>query len=127
MTAERYGEALEAIDRAIAINPAVALFVELRALCLAGLGRHEEVRSEIARLENWQGPDPVGPFAMGMAYMALDDVERGLDQWEAAVRQRDFFMPYLRVISALRPLRAHPRFQAILQSMWPDHGPFEVD
>ncbi len=64
---------------------------------------------------------------MAIAYMGIGEVERALDKMEQAVRERDFLTPYLRAQERWRPLRAHPRFQAILQGMWPDHGPFEVD
>ena len=64
---------------------------------------------------------------MGTAYLALGELERAMDSWEQAVRERDFFAPYLRAVPRFRPLRANSRFQAILQSMWPDHGPFEVE
>lgn len=127
MAEERWEAALEEFDEAIAADPEIPLGVAGRAVCLAGLHRHDETKEAIARLENWEGPESVGPFAMGYAYLAGGRVEDALDQWEEAVRQRDLFTPYARLSAQLRPLRAHPRFQAILQSMWPEHGPFEMD
>ena len=125
--AGRYAEAVEAYDHALVIDPEMAMVVALRAIYLARLGRDDEARSEVARLEKWEGRDPPGPYAMAIAYMALGEVERALDMMEQAVTEREFLAPYVRAIPRWRPLRAHPRFQAILQSMWPDHGPFEVE
>jgi TolB-like protein len=124
---DRYDEAAQALQRAATIDPELTLAVAVRALYLAQLGRAEEVQREVDRILNWEGPEPVGSYILGLAHQALGDIERALDLFEKAVEEGDFLVPFLRASPRLRPLRAHPRFQAILQSMWPDHGPFEVE
>jgi TolB-like protein/Flp pilus assembly protein TadD len=124
--AGRNAEALVAIDRAIAIDPDVPIAVAVRARVLAALDRTEEARSEVARLVEWKGDYPVTGYPMGLAYVSIGELERALDCWEAAVAERDFFAPFLRSVPRYRPLRANPRFQAILRSMWPEHGPFQA-
>jgi len=125
--AERWEEALVAVDRAIAIDPDVPIAVAMRANILVALDRPEEAQSEVTRLVDWKGKYPVTGYPMGLAYMAIGDLDKALDHWEAAVAEHDFFAPFLRSIPRYRPLRAHPRFQAILRSMWPEHGPFRVE
>jgi TolB-like protein/Flp pilus assembly protein TadD len=124
---DRPDEALEAIDGALKADPQMGLAVALRVFLLAVLGRRDEAEQEEARLDRWGGEDPVGGYALGLARMALGDVEGAMDMWEKAVRERDFSVPFLRASTRFRPLRAHPRFQAILQTMWPGHGEFPVD
>lgn len=123
----RFAEAAQALERAAAIDTELTLAVAVRALYLAQLGREEEVQKEVERLENWEGSEPVGSYIMGLANLARGDTERAIDCWERAVDEGDFLVPFVRATPRLRPLRAHPRFQALLQRMWPDHGPFEVD
>jgi adenylate cyclase len=124
---ERYEEAERALRRAYTIDPELALAVAVRALYLGALGRTDELRAEFDRLMNWEGAEPVGAHIKALAHQALGDLERALDFYEQAVEERDFLVPFIRSSPRMRPLRAHPRFQALLQRMWPDHGPFEVE
>lgn len=123
---ERYEEAVNALERAETIDPELTLAAAVRALYLAQLGRGEEVRREVERLLNWEGSEPVGSYIIGLAHMARGEIERAIDYWERAVDEGDFLVPFVRSTPRLRALRAHPRFQALLQRMWPDHGRFEV-
>jgi Flp pilus assembly protein TadD len=123
---ERFDEAVTTLARAEAIDQELTLAVAVRALYMAQLGRQEEVRVEFERLLSWGGAEPVGPYVIGLAHLARGDVERAIDSWEQAVEEGDFLVPFVRSMPRLRSLRAHPRFQALLQRMWPDHGPFEV-
>ena len=124
---DRGEEADRALTQAVAIDPDNALALAVRAFARSRLGRTEEAGEDIRRLESWTGSEPVGPFLLAYVRLALGDVEGAIDLWEQSVEQRDFFAPFLRCTQRLYPLRAHPRFQALLQRMWPDHGPFEVE
>jgi TolB-like protein/Flp pilus assembly protein TadD len=124
---DRPAEALDAIDAALRLDPQMGLAAAVRVFLLAVLGRGQEAEAEAGRLDRWGGEDPVGGYALGLARMALGDVDAAMEMWEQAVRERDFSVPFLRASTRFRPLRAHPRFQAILQSMWPGHGEFPVE
>ena len=124
---DRFEEAAAALGRAATIDPELTLAVAVRTLYLAQLGRVEEVQHEFDRLVNWAGSEPVGSFVIAIAHQALGDTETALGLYEKAVDEGDFLAPFLRSSPRFRPMRAHPRFQALLQRMWPDHGPFEVD
>jgi TolB-like protein/Flp pilus assembly protein TadD len=120
-------EAEQSLTQAIAIDPDNALALAVRAVVRSRLGWTEKADEDIQRLRGWTGSEPVGPFLLAYVHLALDDVEGAIALWQQSVAQGDFFAPFLRCTPRFRPLRAHPRFQALLQHMWPDHGPFEVD
>ncbi|MGD8872631.1 MAG: hypothetical protein PVJ80_13740, partial [Gemmatimonadota bacterium] len=123
----RFEESERSLTQSVAIDPENALALTVRAFVRSQLGWKDEAQQDIERLENWTGSDPVGPFLHAYVHLIRGDVDGAIDLWEQAVEQGDFFAPFLRCTPRFRPLRAHPRFQALLQRMWPDHGPFEVD
>jgi TolB-like protein len=122
---ERYEDAIKSLEQSIAIDPGYSLAVAVRALFRAQLGHPEDVGQAIDRLSDPDGPGG-GPFLLAYLHLAAQDIDKAMDFFEQAVAEGDFLAPFIRCTPRLNPMRAHPRFQALLQRMWPDHGPFEV-
>ncbi len=63
------------------------------------------------------GEMQVPSFYLAMAYLILEDRERAIDWLEVAVRERSEYVVYLNVDPAFEGLRAHPRFQRLLDGI----------
>ena len=57
------------------------------------------------------------PVALARAYAALGDVSRGIEWFGRAIEERTQFLMYWRVDDELAPLRADPRFAALLRQL----------
>lgn len=109
----RYPEALVALDRS---DPEwrSADAVALRGYIDATVGREEEARRALQRLESgWSAP--VSSFHKSFIHVALGEHERAIDLLELAARERTLLVRLLNVEPNLEPLREHPRFQALLR------------
>ena len=76
------------------------------------LGRHAEAKTMLGKLQasSWGTAHPVLSAAI---YAQWGDTARALDWLEAAMRQHDTYLEYLKAFAFFDPLRNEPRFQAI--------------
>jgi len=116
----RYEEAIPVWGRLRELAPGVPLFEARRASSLMRVGRGEEAVSVFQEIERRAATEYVDPLTLAVYPLLVGDVERALDHLEAGLRQRAFLMLWMRATPRYRPLRGHPRFQAILRAMWPD-------
>ncbi|MGH9465365.1 MAG: TPR end-of-group domain-containing protein, partial [Thermoanaerobaculia bacterium] len=56
-------------------------------------------------------------FEVALAYAQLGELDRAFECLEQAYLTRSAWMPYLKVETRLDPLRADPRFKALLDRM----------
>jgi len=140
-----YGEALEAIRRIKAINAEVspqfvttlgftALMrgdlagalqaaspgnyvgqVEVRTIAYAKLGRQTEFNAEMAKLYGLIGDD--GAYNYGQIYAQAGQPDRAIDWLDKAITLADAGLVDIRVDPMLDPLRALPRFEAVLRRL----------
>jgi hypothetical protein len=59
----------------------------------------------------------VSPFHAALIHYGLGDLEQSLDLIEQSVAERSWFVRLLNVDRMFDPLRAHPRFQQILETV----------
>jgi tetratricopeptide (TPR) repeat protein len=140
--ATRYVEAIAATDRAFAIDNRFRNAWEWRARALFQLGRGDEAIQALAKgvyadhaaaLEravseggaeaglrhllaitgDWPAREEFA-WRRGPWRLLLGDREGGLDELEKAYELRNYHLMYLKVDPVYDPIRAHPRFQAIL-------------
>ena len=84
---------------------------------LARAGRTAEADAILLRLEALAEREYVSPVAMATINLGLGDVERALDWTERAREHRRGWLAYLKVNPLLDPMRAHPRFDALIREM----------
>jgi tetratricopeptide (TPR) repeat protein len=116
---ERYDEALEELDAAEhmfgGIDAAWNTQVHMdRGKIYAIRGETEKVEAELAALMHSSGKHN-RCFAISMLLFALGRTEEAMDWLEAAATAHEPFVTILRVIPDCDPMRAHPRFQALLK------------
>jgi tetratricopeptide (TPR) repeat protein len=114
----RYQEAIAAHQKALAKYPN-RNFSWALARTYAVAGRTADARKIMAGLESGRPGDAVHPWFIAGAYVALGEHEKAMRWLEKAYEARSLFLPNLRRERSagldLRPLRSHPRFQALLR------------
>ena len=89
--------------------------VGLRGGMFAMRGQVEDARRMLQRLEDLAAVRYVSPFHRAFVHFALGDVDRTFDLLEEGVAERSWFVRVLAADPMFDPLRAHPRFRAILE------------
>jgi len=84
---------------------------------LAAAGDPSYAQQIAAELEEKIKSEYVSPVELAIVYIALGDKEKALDWTSRAVDERRGWAAYLRVHPILDPLRAEPRFDALVQRM----------
>ncbi len=109
----RLGEALAAIDE---VNSPSAQLLAARAEVLAASGEKDAARALVEQVEQRMGAIPPA-VALAGARLALGDQEAALAWLEKALAQGDQLLLRLKVNPMWDPLRAEPRFRALLRRM----------
>jgi len=80
LSERRYAEAIEALDRALSLNPRYETKIRLlRARALNGLGRAQEARAEVGKgWQKAQGTDLQAPYERQRAWLVREGRSRGL-------------------------------------------------
>ena len=89
----------------------------LRGAIFTMQGRIDDARRILQRLDHLTGVRYVSPFHKGYVHFGLGDTERALDLMEQSVEERNWFVRLLKVDPMFDPLRAHPRFRAVLEKV----------
>jgi tetratricopeptide (TPR) repeat protein len=110
----RHEEGLETLERArsaLRDEPDVQADI---ALAHALAGDKEEAEKMLEKLMNESGGRYISPFLIASFHVGLGDFEEALDWLEKACDERAANVVFLGVDPSFDPLRAHPRFQALL-------------
>jgi hypothetical protein len=81
----------------------------------ARAGKVKEARATLARLARASAERHVSSYHVAVIYLALGDVETGLDWLERAREERSPWIGYMRVDPRLDTVRSHPRFERLLR------------
>ena len=111
--------ALPHYDRAVQLSGGLPHFEALRATALASLGRGEEARTVLETLRERSSREYVDPYSFFSVTLVLDGFEAAAPHLEEMLEERSLFLPYLRGIPRFAALRAHPRFSAVMDRVWP--------
>lgn len=114
---EQLGEpdrALAALERAIRLSGGNSKPVSLAGYVLARGGRTQEAREVLTQLEETARDRFVPPYAMALIHAGLDEPDAALEWLERGEQVRDVHLVFLPVDPKWDPLRADPRFQALL-------------
>ncbi len=83
----------------------------------AKAGRNGEARKVLGELQDFSRKAYALPSAFAWIYLALEEIDHGLDSMERAVAERDQWIFHMIQDSSLDPLRSHPRYRALLRRM----------
>jgi TolB-like protein/DNA-binding winged helix-turn-helix (wHTH) protein/Tfp pilus assembly protein PilF len=110
----RYAEALETLERArTALSGTPEVQSDL-ALAHALGGEKDEAERMLDALTKESGGRYISPFLIASFHTGLGNFEQALDWLEKAFDERAANVVFIGVDPSFDPLRAHPRFQALL-------------
>ncbi|HVS64335.1 MAG TPA: protein kinase [Thermoanaerobaculia bacterium] len=112
-----YEEAIEALERAIALAGDRPLFLAVLGNALARSGRCGEALRILGRLEDLAKGKHASPAAFAILHLGLGEAAISLDWIEKAVEVRDGQMVFLKVEPLANSVRAEPRFTECLRRM----------
>lgn len=116
----RDDDAIPVLKRLTELVPDVPLWRYQLASSLQRTGFVAEADRMFAEIVREAERTYVDPVVLSFVAVQQGDVEKALDWLEEGLRRRAFLMLWIRAIPRCRPLRSHPRFQAILRAIWPE-------
>src|SRR5467141_2118936 len=119
LTLEKHFPAAERVLReALALAPECGTYTKVTlGYSLAAAGDPSYARRVAAELEEKIKSDYVSPVELAIICIALGEKQKALDWTDRAIDERRGWAAYLRVHPILDPLRAEPRFDALVEKM----------
>ena len=108
-------EAIRYYQLALEKSPTNANYLAALAHARARNGQTADARRILADLEARTGEQAVSPFFIALVYAGLGDVDRGITWLQKSVEERAGSARYLIIEQRLDPLRADPRYAALMQ------------
>lgn len=93
-------------------------FPELVGFTLAAMGRTDEARAELLKLQNLSNSFVPYPASLAVVHTALGDFDAAFAQLELALSSRHRAILQLDAWEVYDPLRADPRFELLLQRVF---------
>jgi len=115
LIAGRVPEAIEALDRSLALSNGDPSYRAVYAAALAAGGRVTEARAIARQVEEVAAGGYVPLTELAGAYLFIGDHEKALDLFERAYEERDPAVKHMKVEPLYDGVREHPRFQAVLR------------
>ena len=97
--------------------------VALLTYAQASAGCREEALTNLARLEELPLGKEVAPDHLALVYIGLGDLDRAFESLDVALRQRSWYLVFLKVDPAFEPLRGDPRFDRLVSEVGLDDTP----
>lgn len=110
-------EAVASQRKAVDLSGGVPIMVGWLGLMLGMSGRADEARGVLERLEAMARTRYVPPSMFAFTYLGLRDVDQAFEWLDRAVDARDQIMMPIKTYVFFDPIRADPRFQALLRKM----------
>jgi tetratricopeptide (TPR) repeat protein len=111
----RYGEALEAFQKAEAFKGRTSQIVSLIGYTYAPSGRREEAERALLELVRTSEQRYVPPYHVALVYHELGNADEALSWLERGYGVRNVHIVYLRVDPKWDMLRSDPRFVSLLE------------
>ena len=111
-----YDEGVAELTRAAALDPSVQ-FVAYLGYAYALAGKQAEASKILSDLTSRSMREYVAPDALARICVGLGDLDQALAWLDRGYEDHSGWMAYLAVDATFAPLRAYPRFQALLRRM----------
>jgi len=113
----KFEDSSRAFERGRQLAAESPLTVAFSGAAQARAGHREEAIGFLRRLDDMAARHYVSPMCWTLIYIALGDQEKALEWLEKSAASRASVVRYLHVFPVFDPVRNHPRFQVLLQSM----------
>jgi serine/threonine-protein kinase len=105
------------LEKAVSLSPEGTMYLAQLGEAYGVVGRTDEAREVLRRLEEMSTQRYVSPYHMAYIYTGLGEQERALDFLERAYEERAGALFGVKGSFLFTPLREHPRFKALLRKM----------
>jgi len=105
------------LEKAVSLSPDGTMYLAQLGEAYGVVGRTDEAREVLRRLEKMSTQRYVSPYHMAYIYTGLGEQERALDFLERAYEERAGALFGVKGSFLFTPLRGHPRFKALLRKM----------
>ena len=113
----RHEESIAMLEKGRALGGDVPSILGALGQVYGLAGREADARRLLVELAALEGRAYVSTVSFAVLHLGLNETGRALDWLEAGCGRRDPALPLVGVHPLFEPLRAEPRFQAMLQSM----------
>ena len=110
-------EGLAQLERAVSLSPGNTMWLGQLGAAYGVAGKATKAKVILREIEVRAKSAYVSPYHLAYARMGVGDVERALDYLERAVSERGGPTYGIKSSFLFIPLRAHPRFRALLRTM----------
>ncbi len=105
------------LEKGLALSPDNTLYLAQVGQAYGMVGRTDEARAVLRRLEELSSERYVSPYHMAYVHTGLGDRERAMDWLEQAYQERAGGIFGVKGSFLFTSLRGHPRFSALLRKM----------
>jgi TolB-like protein/Tfp pilus assembly protein PilF len=105
------------LERAVSISPESTIYLGQLGQAYARVGRTDDARKMLGRLEEMSTRRYVSPYHIAYVYEGLGEHDRAMDFLEQAYEERAGGIFGVKGSFLFRSLRGHQRFQAMLREM----------
>jgi TolB-like protein len=112
-----FDEAFAALRTAVDLSGGAAMMLGWYGLILGAGGKGGEAQGVLERLEAMSRTTYVPPAAIAWVYLGLRDADRAFEWLDRAVEAHDQLMMPIKTYAFFDPVRADPRFHALLRKM----------
>ena len=113
----RHDEAVAALRKAANLAPGDMFTLGNLGWALGLAGQRQEALTIVSDLEQRRTHEYVSGFVVALINVGLGEDEKAISWLQQAAEERDATLPFLNTWPGLDPLRADPRFQALLRRM----------
>jgi serine/threonine protein kinase/Tfp pilus assembly protein PilF len=113
----RVDEGIAELRRAVELAPENSLYFAQLGEAYGLVGRLEEARQVLGDLEALARAQYVSPYHLAYVHTGLGELDRAMDYLERAYDERAGSLYGVKGSFLFEPLRAHPRFRALLAKM----------
>ena len=113
----RPDEAVQVLGEALAMPGASSYTLATLGYAQARAGHPDGARDALAELHRQRSRGYVSPVAFATVHLGLGEADLALDWAERAYDDRRGWLAYLKVNPIFDPVRAHPRFEALVRRM----------
>lgn len=113
----RVEEATAALRKGVELSGDAAFMLGWLGLTFGASGQATEARGVLRRLYDMSARKYVPPFSIACVHLGLRDIDAAFEWFDRAVDECDQFMMPIKSYAFLDPIRADPRFAALLRKM----------